>query len=45
MIKGGLLPAQKVGRTWRFDQDETDTWIKNRQAGAPVPTHSRKANK
>jgi len=30
------LPAQKVGHTWLFDQDEIDRWVKNRQAGVPA---------
>lgn len=42
MARGGQLPAQKVGRTWRFDQDEIDGWVKNRQAGTPMPTPRRK---
>lgn len=45
MARDGLLPAQKVGRTWRFDQDEIDRWVKNRQAGTPMPTHRRKPSK
>jgi excisionase family DNA binding protein len=28
------LPGHKVGRTWRFDRDEVDAWIKSTQKRA-----------
>jgi excisionase family DNA binding protein len=34
MAQRGSLPGHKVGRTWRFDQDEVDDWIK---AGGSKP--------
>jgi excisionase family DNA binding protein len=26
------VPAQKVGRHWRFHRDAVDTWLKNQQS-------------
>lgn len=28
LLRQRQLPGHKVGRTWRFDQDEIDAWIK-----------------
>ena len=28
LAQRGLLPGHKVGRSWRFDRDEVDAWIK-----------------
>lgn len=28
LLQQHRLPGHKVGRTWRFDQDEIDAWIK-----------------
>ncbi len=28
LVQQGRLPGYKVGRTWRFDQDEIDRWIR-----------------
>ena len=30
--RGGQIPARKFGRTWRFDRDEIDVWIKSGMA-------------
>ena len=30
--RGGQIPARKFGRTWRFDCDEIDVWIKSGMA-------------
>lgn len=29
LLQRGLLPGHKVGRSWRFDRDEVDAWIKS----------------
>ena len=34
LAQRGSLPGHKVGRAWRFDQDEVDDWIK---AGGSKP--------
>jgi excisionase family DNA binding protein len=34
LVQRGSLPGHKIGRTWRFDQDEVDAWIK---AGSSKP--------
>ena len=41
MARSGQLPSQKVGRTWRFDQEEVDRWIKDKQAGSSHATARR----
>ena len=28
LLQRGQLPGHKVGRSWRFDRDEVDAWIK-----------------
>jgi excisionase family DNA binding protein len=28
MAREGRIPATKIGRTWRFDQDAIDTWLR-----------------
>ena len=30
LAQSRVLPGHKVGRTWRFDRDEVDAWIKSR---------------
>ena len=32
MARSGQIPSQKFGRTWRFDRDEIDAWIKSGMA-------------
>jgi len=32
LARGGQIPARKFGRTWRFDRDEIDAWIKSGMA-------------
>lgn len=34
MVQQGRLPGHKIGRTWRFDRDAIDNWIK---AGGSKP--------
>jgi excisionase family DNA binding protein len=41
MARSGHLPSQKVGRTWLFDQEEVDRWIKSKQAGSSSATTRR----
>jgi len=33
LLRRGELPGHKVGRSWRFDQEEVDAWIKSRRQG------------
>jgi excisionase family DNA binding protein len=33
LAQEGKVPAQKVGRHWRFHRDAVDTWLKNQQSG------------
>jgi excisionase family DNA binding protein len=37
LVQQGQLPGHKVGRSWRFDRDEIDKWIK----GGNRPTVGR----
>lgn len=30
LVKEGLLPAVRIGRTWRFRKDLLDDWLKER---------------
>ena len=30
LVQQGRLPGYKIGRTWRFDQDEIDGWIRTK---------------
>ena len=36
LAQEGKLPAHKVGRQWRFDAKELDTWIKSGNLASPV---------
>jgi excisionase family DNA binding protein len=29
LVQGKQLPGHKVGRSWRFDREEIDRWIKS----------------
>lgn len=31
LVQSGQLPGHKVGRSWRFDRDEIDRWIKKEE--------------
>ena len=31
LSQDGKIPASKIGRQWRFNQDEIDRWMKNQQ--------------
>lgn len=33
MTRQGQIPGQKIGRTWLFDRDEIDSWLKSGKAG------------
>ena len=39
LAQQGRLPGHKIGRTWRFDQDEVDQWIKNGSSKPGSPAH------
>jgi excisionase family DNA binding protein len=30
------MPAHKVGRLWKFKQDEVDQWVRSGRAGEPT---------
>jgi excisionase family DNA binding protein len=36
LAQRGAIPGHKVGRTWRFDRDEVDNWIKAGRKQEPV---------
>jgi len=40
LVQTRELPGHKIGRSWRFDQDEIDRWIK-----ADVPKRVRRAKR
>jgi excisionase family DNA binding protein len=40
LVQTRKLPGHKVGRSWRFDQDEIDRWIK-----ADAPKTVRRAKR
>ena len=29
LLQRAELPGHKIGRTWRFDREEIDTWVKS----------------
>ncbi len=29
LLMRGELPGHKIGRAWRFDREEVDTWVKS----------------
>jgi excisionase family DNA binding protein len=31
LVREGKIPAQKVGRHWRFRKETIDRWLENRQ--------------
>lgn len=36
------IPASKVGRQWRFDREEIDTWVRDQRASVKGSTANRK---
>ena len=43
LVQRGLLPGHKLGRSWRFDRNEVDAWIKrggtlNTRGGSIAPS-------
>ena len=43
LAQEGKLPAQKVGRHWRFHREAVDEWLgKSRPAPIPQPGGARK---
>lgn len=38
LAQRGGIPGHKIGRSWRFDQDEVDAWIKNGAKRTVSPT-------
>lgn len=43
LAQEGKLPAQKVGRHWRFHREAVDEWLgKSRHAPIPQPGGARK---
>ena len=32
MARKGTIPAHKIGREWRFDAEELDTWMRSGKA-------------
>lgn len=35
MLSSSQIPGHKVGRHWRFDQNEIDNWVRNKNASIP----------
>jgi len=31
LAQKGIIPAAKVGRQWRFDREEIDTWVRSQK--------------
>lgn len=46
LLQQGRLPGHKVGRAWRFDQNEIDEWIKagGSKPGSPSKEMSNRDN-
>jgi len=42
LAQQGRLPGHKIGRAWRFDQDEVDEWIKS---GGSKPRTEESSNR
>lgn len=40
MLQSGQLPGHKVGRAWRCDRDEVDTWVRD-QGPRPIQASSK----
>jgi excisionase family DNA binding protein len=36
-LEKGQIPAHRVGRQWRFNQGEVDTWVISGAASEPNP--------
>jgi excisionase family DNA binding protein len=45
MARQGDLPASKIGRTWRFDRDEIDQWLRSQKARSRGPATGRRPKK
>jgi excisionase family DNA binding protein len=35
MARQGSIPATKIGRTWRFEREVIDTWLREQTPSAP----------
>jgi excisionase family DNA binding protein len=35
LVLRGRVPGHKLGRSWRFDREEVDSWLKSQKPGAP----------
>ncbi|MBM3157745.1 MAG: helix-turn-helix domain-containing protein [Chloroflexi bacterium] len=35
LVREGKIPAQKIGRHWRFRKEAIDRWLETRQATNP----------
>jgi excisionase family DNA binding protein len=34
MAREGKIPARKIGRSWRFDREEVDRWLRQQTSSA-----------
>lgn len=41
LVQAKKLPGHKVGRSWRFDRDEVDAWVKRSGMGSKGKTGGR----
>jgi excisionase family DNA binding protein len=39
LVQQGRLPGHKIGRTWRFNQNEVDEWIRAGHQGTERVKH------
>ncbi len=40
MAQGGKIPAMKVGKVWRFQQEKIKEWLVTRSNDRALPGHS-----
>jgi len=45
MAQEAQIPAKKIGRSWRFDRDEIDAWLRSHAVRAPATRKKRLANR
>ena len=45
LAQEGALPAQKVGRHWRFHREAVDQWLRNERTSHNTPKEIRKTRK
>ncbi len=45
MARNGLIPASKIGRSWRFDRDAIDAWLRQQSPQDKLSPKGRKSGR